>query len=290
MKIGLVSPLRSPVCTPSYLQGLAKGCDDRDIHSIWLGEHVVTFPSYESRYPGTEDGVFRMPDQSGLLGLFSSTAFLAAASERVRIGTGVCILPQNNPVYVAKEFATVDFLSNGRLDFGIGVGWSWEEFEACGVPFERRGARRDEYLEIIDALRTDESSSYEGEFYTLPPCHLYPKPIQTPMPITIGGHSKPAYRRLAKYGSKFFGTNLNPEQTRVQLEHMDEALAVEGRTRDSVWVIMGLLASPDLAMVEQYAEVGVDELLVPFIRHSESYLEANLVAIGPYLEVAATLG
>jgi len=289
MKIGLVSPQRSPVSTPSYLKKLAKGCDDREIYSLWLGEHVVTFPSYESRYPSTSDGVFRMADQSGLLGLFSSTAFLAAASERVRIGTGVCILPQNNPVYVAKEFATVDFLSNGRLDFGIGVGWSWEEYEACGVPFERRGARCDEYLEVIDTLWTDDLSSYEGEFYTLPPCHLYPKPVQDPMPITVGGHSKPAYRRLAKYGAKFFGSNLSPEDTRIQLEHIDEALAAVGRTRESVWVIMGLLDRPEPAVVEAYAEIGVDELLIPFLRHSEQYLEANLDELSPYLEIAASL-
>ena len=133
MDIGLFCPLRSPVATPEFLDAIGRGCDERGISSIWLGEHVVTFPSYESRYPGSRDGVFRFPEQSGLLDMVAAIGFLAACTSRVRLGTGICILPQNNPVYVAKQYATLDFLTSGRLDFGIGVGWSWEEFAAVGA-------------------------------------------------------------------------------------------------------------------------------------------------------------
>ena len=152
MRIGLFTPLRSPVASPEFLSELGPECERRGVHSLWLGEHVVMFPRYESSYPGSRDGHFRFPAQSGLLDMVASLGFLAAVTRTIRLGTGICILPQNNPVYVAKEYATVDFLSNGRLDFGIGVGWSWEEFAACGVPFEHRGARCDEYLEVIRTL------------------------------------------------------------------------------------------------------------------------------------------
>lgn len=290
MKIGLFSPLRSPVCTPDYLSRFGPGCDERGIHSIWLGEHVVTFPRYESTYPGSADGVFRFPEKSGLMDMVSSLAYLAAVTENVRLGTGICILPQNNPVYAAKEYANVDFLSKGRLDFGVGVGWSWEEFEACGAPFERRGARCDEYLDVIKTLWYDDVSSYQGEFYRLPECFLYPKPVQEPVPITVGGHSKGALRRAARYGAKWYGIGLTPEQTKAELVRIDEALAEEGRTRDDLWIIMGSVSDRiDPTVVEEYAEAGVDEVLIPFLRHGEKHLDANLDDIVPYLEIAASL-
>jgi len=290
MKIGLFSPLRSPVCTPEYLTRFGRGCDERGIYSIWLGEHVVTFPSYESSYPGSPDGVFRFPEKSGLMDMPSSLAYLAAVTDNVRLGTGICILPQNNPIYAAKAYANVDVLSNGRLDFGVGVGWSWEEFEACGVPFERRGARCDEYLQIMKTLWYDDVSSFDGEFYTLRNCHLYPKPVQQTVPITIGGHSKGALRRTARYGAKWYGINLSPEETRDQLQRLDEALAEEGRTRDSVWIIMGTVYDRiEPGLVEDFAAAGVDEVLIPFLRHGEKHLDANLDSIIPYLETAASL-
>jgi probable F420-dependent oxidoreductase len=292
MDIGLFAPLRSPVATPDFLHGLARGCDERGIHSIWLGEHVVLFNEYRSSYPGSPDGKFRFPDGSGLLDMVSALSFLAACSERVRLGTGICILPQNNPVYVAKEYATVDFLSGGRLDLGIGVGWSWEEFEACGVPFEHRGARCDEYLEIIRRLWVDDLSSYEGRFYTLPPCKLYPKPIQQPMvPITVGGHSEAALRRTARFGAGWYGVNLNPSETAELLGRLDRHLEAAGRSRADVRIVVGTIddrLSPEL--LGDYADAGVDELLVPFLRQGTKHLEANLDGLAPFVDAATSLG
>lgn len=291
MKIGLFCPLRSPVATPEFLEELGKGCEERGVSSIWLGEHVVTFPHYESTYPGSSDGVFRFPPQSGLLDMVAAIGYLAACTTRVRLGTGICILPQNNPVYVAKQYATLDFLSRGRIDFGVGVGWSWEEFEALGAPWERRGARCDEYLEVIRTLWTDDVSSYAGEFYTLPDCHCFPKPVQQPMvPITIGGHSKAALRRAAKYGSGWYGINADPDETTAILEQLDAALAAEGRTRDGFEVIMGTTAAVmPVELIERYAAVGVTEVLIPFLRQGTKHLTANLDTVEPYLEAARSL-
>ncbi|MDH4144805.1 MAG: LLM class F420-dependent oxidoreductase [Acidimicrobiia bacterium] len=292
MKIGLFTPLRSPVATPEFLSRLGTACDERGIHSLWMGEHVVMFPEYESSYPGSKDGVFRFPDQSGLLDMVSGLSFLAACTTDVRLGTGICILPQNNPVYVAKEYATVDFLSSGRLEFGVGVGWSWEEFEACGVPFEHRGARCDEYLEIITKLWTEPVSSYEGRFYNLRDCIMYPKPVQQPMaPITIGGHSKAALKRTARYGQGWYGINIGPDETAEVIAEIDRYLEAEGRPAGDVRIIIGAVndqIKPEL--IDQYAEVGVDEVLIPFLRQGTKHLDANLDNLTPYLEAALACG
>lgn len=291
MKVGLFTPLRSPVATPEFLSELGPECERRGVSSLWLGEHVVMFPRYESSYPGSRDGQFRFPAQSGLLDMVASLGFLAAVTKTVRLGTGICILPQNNPVYVAKEYATVDFLSNGRLDFGIGVGWSWEEFAACGVPFEHRGARCDEYLEVIRTLWCDEVSSYQGTYYQLAECLLYPKPVQQPMvPITVGGHSTAALKRAARVGSAWYGVNLSPAETAAICAKLDRHLEAEGRPAGSLRIIVGAVndqIKPQL--IGEYAEVGVDEVLIPFLRQGSKHLHANLDAIAPYVDAALSL-
>lgn len=291
MKVGVFAPLRSPVATPEMVAELGPAIEERGFHSIWLGEHVVMFPSYDSSYPGADDGVFRFPERSGLLDMVATLSFLAAGTTTLRLGTGICILPQNNPVYVAKEYATVDWLSGGRLDFGIGVGWSWEEFEALGVPFARRGARCDEYLEVIRTLWCDEVSSFSGEFYELRDCLLYPKPVQQPMvPITVGGHSPAALARAARYGAGWFGMNATPAETADLVAQLDAALRAEGRSREGFKVIMGSLqghASPE--EVEAYAEAGVDELLVPYLRLKHKHMAATLDGLVPFVEAAAKL-
>jgi len=292
VEIGLFTPLRSPVATPEFLTDLGRECDERGIHSLWLGEHVVMFSDYESSYPGSGDGKFRFPAGSGLLDMVSALSFLAACTRRVRLGTGICILPQNNPVYVAKEYATVDFLSSGRLDFGIGVGWSWEEFAACGVPFEHRGARCDEYLEVIRTLWCDEVSSFQGTYYQLPECLLYPKPVQQPMvPITVGGHSEAALRRTARVGAGWYGVNVSPAETAELLGRLDRHLEAAGRTRSELKIIIGAVndrIQPEL--IGEYAEAGVTELLIPFLRQGSKHLQANLDGITPFLDAAASLG
>ena len=288
MRIGLFTPLRSPVATPEFLGELGRQCDARGIASLWLGEHIVTFPHYESRYPGNPEGEFRFPAGSGLLDMVAAIGYLAACTRNVRLGTGICILPQNNPVYVAKQYATLDFLSQGRLDFGVGVGWSWEEFEAVGAPWERRGARCDEYLEVIRTLWTDEVSSYDGAFYTLPQCHSFPKPVQQPMvPITVGGHSTAALKRAAKYGAGWYGINADPDETADVLQRLDGFLAAEGRTREGFKIVMGTAAEAmPVDYIDRYAALGVTEVLVPFLRQNSRYLEANLDRVEPYLEAA----
>lgn len=286
--IGLFTPLRSPVAGPEFLSEFGPRVEAMGIHSIWLGEHVVTFDSYDSRYPGSPDGVFRFPEGSGLMDMVGSIGFLAACTSTLRLGTGICILPQNNPVYVAKEYATLDFLSSGRLDFGVGVGWSWEEFAAVGAPWEQRGKRCDEYLDVITTCWTEEISEYHGEMYTLPACRVYPKPVQSPMvPITVGGHSDGALRRTARYGTGWYGINLSPEETAAMIDRLAGFMEAEGRSVSELEIIVGAVDDRmDPALVDEYRDAGATQLLIPFLRQGLKFLDANLARIEPFVEAA----
>ena len=147
MQIGLCMTLVSGIDTPAFLDTLGRLAEEAGFASLWVGEHTVLFDHYNSRYPLTEDG--KIPgsaEENVELEPFTALAYLAGKTSTIRLGTGVCVLPQRNPVYTAKEAANVDWLSGGRLDLGIGVGWLAEEYAALGVPFERRGARCDAYL------------------------------------------------------------------------------------------------------------------------------------------------
>ena len=167
--------------------------------------------STHSSYPYAEDGRIPAPPGSGLLEPLNTLSFLAAHTTSVRLGTAMVLLPQRNPVYTAKEVSTLDWLSNGRVDFGIGVGWLKEEFDAVNVPWPQRGRRTDEYLEVLTTLWCDETSAYEGEFYSLDPCSMFPKPVQRPHPpIHIGGESHAALARVARAGQGWHTFNRRP--------------------------------------------------------------------------------
>ena len=141
MQFDLWMPTASPMSTPRLLDAVAEGAEARGIGTIWVGEHVVLFEQYASTYPYATDGKIPAPSGSGLLDPMVTLSYLAACTTSVRLGTAMLLLPQRNPVYVAKEVSSLDWLSGGRVDLGIGVGWLKEEFDALGVPWERRGVR-----------------------------------------------------------------------------------------------------------------------------------------------------
>jgi probable F420-dependent oxidoreductase len=262
--IGLFIPLSTMNATPAFLRAVGPAVEERGFESIWVPEHVVLFDDYASSYPYAENGKFPADGDVGLLDPLVALTFLAAVTDRVRLGTGICLLPQRNPVYTAKHVADLDVLSGGRVDFGIGIGWLKEEFDALNVPFEQRGKRTDEYLEVLRSLWTEPTSSFDGDLYTLPPSRLYPKPAQTPLPIHVGGESPAAMRRAARHGQGWFTFNRLPEDLPEAVAQLDAALALEGRTRGDGF---SLSVSPYFQSIgdgalEGYAEAGVDRLIV----------------------------
>ena len=288
MDFDLWLPAANPFATPEYLEAVGCEAEARGIHGVWVGEHVVTFEDYASRYPYAEGGKIPMPPGSGLLEPFTTLAFLAAVTTSVRLGTAMCLLPQRNPVYSAKEVATVDWLSGGRVDLGVGVGWLREEFEALEVPWERRGERTDEYLQVLRALWCDDPSAFSGAYYSLPPCSLHPKPLQDPHPpVHIGGESEAALRRAARGGQGWHTFNRAPVDLPDAVAHLEALLAEHGRARSEVRVTVCPYFKPlDAPITEQYAEAGADAVSALLFAASPDDVPAAFEALGPCLDRA----
>ncbi len=291
MRIDLWIPTASPFSTPELLGLIGHEAEQRGIGTIWVGEHVVLFDQYDSIYPYAEDGRIPAPPGSGLLEPLSTLSFLAAHTATVRLGTAMLLLPQRNPVYTAKEVATLDWLSNGRVDLGIGVGWLEEEFDALNVPWPQRGKRTDEYLEVLTTLWCDETSAHEGEFYTLDPCSMFPKPVQSPHPpIHIGGESDAALARTARAAQGWHTFNRTPEELAEPLGRLDVLVADQGRTRQDLTITVCPYFKPlDAERAEQYAEAGADAVAALFLAFDADGVRAQMDALQPVLDRAATL-
>ena len=283
MRVDLWIPTASPFSTPELLATIGAEAEARGFSTLWVGEHVVLFEEYASSYPYADDGKIPAPPGTGLLEPINTLSFLAAHTTTVRLGTAMVLLPQRNPVYTAKEVATLDWLSNGRVDFGIGVGWLEEEFRAVNVSWPQRGRRTDEYLEVLHALWTEETSQFEGEFYSLDPCQMFPKPIQAPLPIHIGGESDAALKRVARAGQGWHSFNRTPEELAEPLARLDVLLADQGRTRSDITVTVCPYFQPlDADVAARYAEAGADAvsaLLIPIDADSVRSQLDDLVAV-----------
>jgi probable F420-dependent oxidoreductase len=264
MKIGVFSTFMSPLAIPEMIRDFARRAEDIGLDSIWMGEHVVLFDKNTFGYPGSNDGRIPVPEGGGMLDVTATFGFLAAATSKVRLGTGVALVPQRNPLYTAKEICTLDWLTGGRIDFGVGVGWNKEEVEACGYRWEDRGARCDEFLEVIRRLWTEPVVDFSGKWVKFETCRLDPKPIQKPhVPIIVGGYADAALRRAVRFGAGWYGFNRDPAGTRDMLARLDDAFAMAGRKRaDDFEIIITPPASMSTDAMQEYADLGVHRLVI----------------------------
>ena len=200
---------------------------------------------------------------------------IAAHTTTVRLATGVNILPQTNPLYLAKQAASLDYASKGRFMLGVGIGWLREEFEALGVPWAHRAQRTRECLGVMKTLWCDEVSRYKGEFFQLPDCLQNPKPVQKPHPpIHFGGESDAALQRVADIGQGWYGFNLTPDKLTERLAQLDRFLSDAGRSRQDLFVSVAPYrqrASAD--DVRRYQDLGIDQLIVGFFGRDVDGLE-----------------
>ena len=247
-----------------FIRDAAQLLEAKGIHGVWVPEHVLFFPDYASTYPYSENG--RMPgDPEGLLDPFTALTYIAAHTKKIRLGTGVALVPQRQPVYTAKMVADVDFLSAGRVDFGVGVGWLKEEMDNLGVDFHQRGRLCSEYIDLMKALWAPGITQFSGATQTLTACHFNPKPVQNPHPpIYFGGESAAALRRVARQGDGWYGYDLTPQDLEDRLPDLEGELAKEGRSLDDIKIIVGPNKHPVTPeTVAAYSALGVDQLVVP---------------------------
>ena len=213
MKYGMMVPLTGPSDGVEQVGRLAQAADAAGYDCVWLGDHVILPVTIESKYPFNRSGIFPMDPTADMLEPIATMSYLMGQTRRVRFGFNVLIVPYRHPVVTAKMLATMDRLSGGRLNVGIGVGWMAEEFAVVDAPrFADRGRATDEYLEVFKRLWTEEQPSYQGQFVRFEPVHFYPKPAQRPHPpIYVGGHNPPALRRAGRIGAGWNAFRLGPD-------------------------------------------------------------------------------
>ena len=262
MKFGIIFGNMGPFgMSGAGAKALVTAAEDVGIESVWTVEHVLVPSGYESPYPYSADGKMQGPEDMPIPDSFTWLAYVAALTSKIKLATGVAILPQRNVVYTAKEIATIDQLSGGRVILGVGAGWMKEEFEAVGVPFERRGARTDEYIKALRALWGDEKVDFQGEFVNLPGVYCRPQPVNKTVPIVIGGHSDASARRAGRLGDGYFpGRGDEATLTRI-LKIMRDAAEEAGRDPDAIEVSAGGALDP--AGIEKMAELGVSRIMIP---------------------------
>jgi probable F420-dependent oxidoreductase len=268
LELGLNLPVAHPAVTPMMLRDVAKEAEDLGFAEVYLGEHVVLFDEPVDRYPGSETGEAFFPATLPIPDPLVGLAFVAACTERIRLATGVMLLPQRNPVYTAKHIATVDWLSSGRLDVAIGVGWSSQEFAACAVPWQGRRARCDEYVEVMRSLWSSEVSEHHGELYDLEPCRQYPKPVQQPHPpLWFGGYTDNALDRVARLGDGWYGFDLSPELLTARLAVLRGRMDRYQRNLDEITIAVGAYSlMPVLrSHLPAYQAAGVSQVVISLI-------------------------
>jgi probable F420-dependent oxidoreductase len=263
MKFGIIFANTGRAGTdPEFAAEFARLAEDNGFESLWTVEHVVVPAGYESQYPYSKDG--RMPggEDFDLPDPLVWLSWVGACTSRIRLATGILILPQRNPVVLAKEVASLDRLSGGRVTLGVGVGWLKEEFDALGLAFEERGARTDDYISALRALWTQPEPTYQGRFASFERAKSNPKPAQAGgVPIVVGGHSKAAARRAGRLGDGFFPGRGSLDELAPLLDELRAAAKDAGRNPDAIEITAGGAMDPEGA--KPYIDLGVSRLVVP---------------------------
>jgi probable F420-dependent oxidoreductase len=284
-KFGLMFANVGAFSTPEGAEAVGRAAEDAGFESIWTVEHVVVPAGYESEYPYDKSGkmpageVLDIPDPLVWL------SFVAAHTRTIKLGTGILIVPQRNPLVLAKEVATLDKLSGGRMLLGVGAGWLAEEFDALGVPFEDRGRRLDDHIEVMRALWTEPQASHQSAFTQFENAISLPKPTQPSVPIVVGGHSKAAARRAGRLGDGFFPGRGKDEELRELLDVMRAAALDADRDPDAIEITAPtatIFADDAPVQVERWtSEMGVSRVIVPTLAFD---VEGVKTALGQFGE------
>src|ERR1700722_9959468 len=294
MKIGYFAIGIGPLTEPSAIKAVSVTVERLGFSTLWAPEHVVLLSEYASHYPYSS-GEFPMPVDTPFGDPFTTPPHAPRLTSKIRLAPGICLVPEHNPLVLAKTVATLDRLSSGRFILGTGIGWLEEEFQAIGVTWERRAHRTREYIEAMRLLwSSHEQASYSGEFVNFHGALSFPKPAHNNrVPVWFGGESGPALRRVAEYGDGWIGFNLTPAEAAPKIKRIEELLKAGGRERSEVELAVSPNAKPikpdDL---KRYRDAGVEEVaLVNFeIAPTERELVAKIEQLArDFVEPAAKL-
>ena len=264
MKVGLAFASSIAIDGASTMD-LCKRAEALGFESVWGGEHVIIPDSIVSKYPYTADGKIPAEPETPIPDPLIWLAYAAAAAPTLRLGTCILIVPQRNPLVLAKELATLDTLSGGRLELGLGVGWMKEEFDALGVEWQRRGARNDEYIAAMRALWAGPHAEFHGEFVDFEPATCSPRPVNGSIPVLVGGDTNAAIQRAVKLADGYFPGEGDAEQLGQLLGRVRSACEAHDRDPDSLEInaMFGIQMGDPEAGVEQMAGLGIGRIMVP---------------------------
>jgi len=258
MKFGLHSVNLHTCGYPDAAARIGWAADAAGFESLWVADHVVLPDPPVAGRP--------MAPDMRLLDPIVSLSFLAAHTTRIRLATGVIILPQRQALVLAKQLASLDVLSNGRLIFGLGVGWCEPEMRSVGAPFAKRGRVADDYLAAMRAVWTQPKPSYRGPYVSFDGVQAMPRPVQTPIPIVVGGRTPPAYRRAVTQGHGWYGFGMSVDETQKVLAALRDTAKKHSRPAElgrlEISVTPPGYDVPDKATLDAYAAAGVDRLIL----------------------------
>ncbi|HKD69680.1 MAG TPA: LLM class F420-dependent oxidoreductase [Candidatus Binataceae bacterium] len=255
MKFGLFGINTGPCAAPPIAAAVARAAENSGFESVWTGEHIVL--------PDPQVPPSPVPAHAPFIDTAVSLAYVAAHTSKLRLGTGIIILPQRNPVVLAKELASVDVVSGGRLIFGIGIGYLKPEFEAIGAPFEHKGPRTEEYLAAMIALWTMDKPAYRGRFVNFSGVNAMPRPVQKPHPeIVFGGGTKSAYSRAARLARGWYGFAMDVDTAAKSIEGLRSACKKAERRFEELEVSVTPRGRMDLDIAKRFAELGVHRLIL----------------------------
>lgn len=268
MRLGMLSPFTpDTIGDPAYLRGFATAIEQAGVESYWTVEHVLVAEDYEPRYPYSADG--RMPGGGTALmpDPLQVLAFVGAHTSTMRLGTSVVVAPQHPAVVLAKSVATLDVLTSGRVELGVGSGWAIEEYRAVNVPYEGRGARLDETIDAMRACWGENPVSYASTTVSFDRVRVDPKPVQSGgVPIVIGGSGAVAARRVGRRGDGWFPYVVSPDDVAAGLATIRATAEAEGRDPSTITISVwpgswDFLRGTDPHLLAEYAALGVDRIV-----------------------------
>ncbi|OPZ03536.1 MAG: Alkanal monooxygenase alpha chain [Alphaproteobacteria bacterium ADurb.BinA305] len=259
---------------------VAQAAEAAGFESAWTFEHVMVPVAYDSRYPYSGSGKMGIAPEVNFIDPLIALATIAAHTKRLRLGTGVNILPQSNPLLLAKQAASLDLVSGGRFMLGVGIGWLAEEFRAMGVPFEHRGARFDDYISAMKKVWSEELVEHHSEFLDWSGFKSYPLPVQKPFPVIIGGSKGKAFERIARYGTGWYAPCESTDDLAPMLDALKHACSALGR--DFAQIEITAMWRPELGAERVHAmrELGVHRLVARMIPDPRHDLLARIARVG----------
>jgi probable F420-dependent oxidoreductase len=282
MRFGIAYANIGHFSTPGGAVALATAAEAAGFESLWTVEHVVVPHGYTSTYPYARDGKMPGGEEFAIPDPLVWLTWVGAHTSTLRLGTGILVLPQRNPVVLAKEVATLDVMSGGRMLLGVGVGWLEEEFAVIGASFPDRGRRTDEYVEAMRALWSQDMASFSGETVSFREAILRPRPVNGRVPVIIGGHTPAAARRAGRLGDGFFPAKGDLPALLDELRAAAEGAGRDPAEVEVTWTGASVIAGGEQALDEvgKLTEMGVERLVIPPLAFDPAAIGDALATFG----------